>query len=73
MYYCKNHTKNPDWFYLAKGYFTFNFFLIVGANNGCTKRGEKCSDSYDCPSSGGEQEKLRVKCRRAKACCKCTC
>ncbi|XP_063408946.1 uncharacterized protein LOC134692425 [Mytilus trossulus] len=57
---------------------TFSIFVIfvvfttVGANYGCTKRGGKCSDSYDCPSTGGEQEKLRVKCHRAKACCMCS-
>ncbi|CAG2191290.1 unnamed protein product [Mytilus edulis] len=41
-------------------------------NNGCTNRGGMCSDSSDCPTTGGEQEKLEVNCCQAKACCNCT-
>ncbi|XP_063408947.1 keratin-associated protein 5-9-like [Mytilus trossulus] len=41
-------------------------------NNGCTERGGMCSDSSDCPTTGGEQDKLEVNCCQAKACCNCT-
>ncbi|VDI42541.1 Hypothetical predicted protein [Mytilus galloprovincialis] len=38
----------------------------------CTRRGGHCSNSHTCPSSGGNVEKLSVRCRCRKACCKCT-
>ncbi|XP_071146602.1 keratin-associated protein 10-6-like [Mytilus edulis] len=41
-------------------------------NNGCTNRGGMCSDTSDCPTTGGEQEKLEINCCQAKACCNCT-
>ncbi|VDI04747.1 Hypothetical predicted protein [Mytilus galloprovincialis] len=41
-------------------------------NFACTKRGGYCSNSDTCPSSGGEVEKLSVRCKCGKACCKCT-
>ncbi|XP_063397797.1 keratin-associated protein 9-1-like [Mytilus trossulus] len=44
----------------------------ANVNCGCIRRGGKCSNSSDCPTTGGEQMKLNVNCRQAKACCKCT-
>ncbi|CAG2206443.1 unnamed protein product [Mytilus edulis] len=38
----------------------------------CTERGGYCSDSNTCPSLGGNVEKLSVRCKCGKACCKCT-
>lgn len=46
--------------------------MTAYANCGCTKRGGICSNSADCPTTGGEQVKLKVNCRQTKACCKCT-
>ncbi|CAG2229386.1 CUBN [Mytilus edulis] len=42
------------------------------SNFACTGRGGHCSDSHTCPSLGGNVEKLFVRCRCGKACCKCT-
>lgn len=48
-------------------------YKIIGEPNFvCTRRGGHCSNSHTCPSSGGNVEKLSVKCRCRKACCKCT-
>ncbi|VDI36992.1 Hypothetical predicted protein [Mytilus galloprovincialis] len=41
-------------------------------NFACTERGGYCSDSNKCPSLGGNVEKLSVRCKCGKACCKCT-
>ncbi|CAG2207043.1 MYLK [Mytilus edulis] len=41
-------------------------------NFACTERGGYCSDSDTCPSLGGNVEKLSVRCKCGKACCKCT-
>ena len=48
------------------------FYLTGVDNNGCTNRGGMCSDTSDCPTTGGEQEKLEINCCQAKACCNCT-
>ncbi|CAG2207681.1 unnamed protein product [Mytilus edulis] len=48
------------------------YFCSGKRNFGCTKQGGYCSDSNTCPSSGGEVEKLSVRCKCGKACCKCT-
>ncbi|XP_076080296.1 uncharacterized protein LOC143051191 [Mytilus galloprovincialis] len=41
-------------------------------NFACTERDGYCSDSNKCPSLGGNVEKLSVRCKCGKACCKCT-